>query len=144
MTVRTALAFVALLLAFSAPADDTKDKAHNEAAEALAQTLKDADTIFTAQMSKMNPLGQTNSIPASVFGEVTFKDGKAMKGTVADDGKYSYSHREGQTKNLDLGATGKVLVAAKGKSVTAIVPATEANIAAAKKAAEADKEKKDK
>lgn len=142
MTVRTALAFLALLLALPASADDKSDKADKEAAEALAKTLKEADTIFTADMGKVNPLGSTNSIPASVFGEVTFKDGKATKGTVADGGKYSYSHREGQTKNLDLGATGKVLVAAKGKSVTPIVPATDANLAVAKKVIGAEKEKK--
>lgn len=65
-----------------------------------------------------------------------------MKGTVADGGKYSYSHKEGVTENLDLEATGKVLVAAKGKGVLAVVPATEANLALAKKVIDGEKEKK--
>lgn len=70
MMTRTAATLLALLLTSAAPADDAKEKA----AEALAKTFKDADAVFTAEGAKVKPLGQTNSIPASVFGEVTFKD----------------------------------------------------------------------
>ncbi len=107
---------------------------------ALAKSLKDADAIFTADIGKVKPLGQTNSIPASVFGNVTFKVDKTLTGK-APDGALSYSFREGSTINLDLDAKGKVLVASKGKGVLAIVSATEANFAVAKKAIEAAKEK---
>jgi hypothetical protein len=104
--------------------------------EPLLKTLKEADVVFTGKIGKVMPLGQTNSIPPSTFGEITFKEAKALLGKVADAPKYSYSYKEGTTKNVDLKTTEQVLVAVKGKGVSAIVPATEANLALAKKALE--------
>ena len=120
--------------------DDKPEKNDKESAEALAKSLKDADAIFTAEIGKVKMLGQTNSIPASVFGNITFKDPKMLLGKMPE-GALSYGYREGLTKNLELGAEGKVLVAVKGKGVSVIVPATDANLALAKKAIEAAKEK---
>ncbi len=131
-------ALVALLfLVAGAPAEDKPGK---ETTEALAKAFKDADTVFTAEIGKVQPLGQTNSIPASVFGNVTFKNAKALRGA-APEGALSYSFREGSTTNLDLEAVGKVLVATKGKGVLAVVPTTEANLALVKKADEPAKDK---
>ena len=121
--MKTLIVGMVLVLAPQAPAD-----------EALAKSLKDADVIFTAKIGKVEPLGQTNSIPPSTFGSIAFKDAQALRGTVPDGAKFSYSFREGTTRNLDLKAQGEVIVAAKGKGVIAIVPATEANLALAKKA----------
>ncbi len=104
--------------------------------DALTKSLKEADVVFTGKIGKVNPLGQTNSIPPSTFGNVTFKDTKALRGTVPGGATFSYSYREGATKNLELMAEGMVLVAVKQKGVTVIVPATEANLALAKKARE--------
>jgi len=64
-----------------------------------------------------------------------------MRGTVPEPAKFSYSFREGSTKNLDLKTEGEVLVAVKGKGVAIVVPATEANLALAKKAIESAKKK---
>ncbi len=114
--------------------------ADDKGQEALANSLKEADVVFTAKIGKVNPLGQTNSIPPSIFGNITFKEAKALRGTVPGAATYSYSFREGR-KNLDLEAAGQVLVAVKQKGVLAIVPASEANLAVAKKAIEAPKEK---
>ena len=129
---------VALLAAFilvaSVPAQDKAD-------DALAKALKEADVVFTGKIGKVNPLGQTNSIPPSTFGNVTFKDTKALRGKVPEGTTFAYSYKEDFTKNLDLTAAGAVLVAAKGKGVSVIVPATEANLALAKKVLEAAKEK---
>ena len=146
MTIRTMLATMLGIICFSLPAlaqvqDDKPAKPDEKAiAEALAKSLKDADAIFTADIGKVNALGQTNSIPASVFGNVTFKDAKALKGAVPE-AALSYSFREGSAMNLGLEVKGKVLVATKGKGVLAIVPANEANLILAKKAIEAAKEK---
>ena len=108
---------------------------------ALTKALKDADIVFTGKIGKVNPLGQTNSIPPSTFGNVAFKDTKALRGTVPGGATFNYSFREGTTKNLDLDAAGAVLVAVKQKGVLAIVPATDTNLALAKKALEAPKDK---
>jgi len=102
----------------------------------LTKVLKEADVVFTGKVGKVNPLGQTNSIPPSTFGNVSFKEPKALRGKVPEAATFSYSFREGTTKNLDLEARGLVLVAIKGKGVSAIVPATEANLALARKALE--------
>jgi hypothetical protein len=104
--------------------------------DALAKSLKEADLVFTGKIGKINPLGQTNSIPPSTFGNITFKDTKTLRGTVPSAATFSYSFREGTTKNLDLEATGQVLVAVKQKGVSVIVPAREANLAVAKMALE--------
>jgi hypothetical protein len=104
--------------------------------EALLRSLKEADVVFTARIGKVSPLGQTNSIPPSTFGEITFLEPRALRGTVQEGVKYSYSFREGTTKNMNLKAQGLVLVAVKGKSVTVIVPATEDTIAFTRKAIE--------
>src|SRR4051812_15412845 len=77
------LLFAAFVAAFSwpllAPADPPKDKGDKAEAD-LVKALKDADAVFTAKVGKVEPLGQTNSIPASVFGKVSFKDPKALRG----------------------------------------------------------------
>jgi hypothetical protein len=129
--MKTLSAGVALLILL-APYSAAQDK---KAEEALAKALKEADAIFTAAVGKVSPQGQTNSIPPSTFGNVTFKDAKALRGT-APEAAVPYSVREGM-KHIDLTAKGQVLVAVK-KSVTALVPATEANLALAKKVIEAD------
>jgi hypothetical protein len=108
--------------------------------DALTKALKDADIVFTGKIGKVNPLGQTNSIPPSTFGNISFKESKALRGTVPEGGTFNYSFREGR-KNFDLKATGSVLVAVKQKGVLVIVPATEANLALAKKIIEAPKDK---
>jgi hypothetical protein len=113
-------------------------RAQDEAA--LSNALKDADIVFTGKIGKVNPLGQTNSIPPSTFGNISFKETKALRGTVPEGGMFNYSFREGR-KNFDLKATGSVLVAVKQKGVLLIVPATEANLALAKKVIEAPREK---
>ena len=132
------LAVVALLAAIilvaSAPAQDQVD-------DALAKSLKEADVVFTGKIGKVNPLGQTKSIPPSTFGNVTFKDAKALRGKVPEEATFAYSYKEDFTKNLDLKAEGTVLVAAKGKGISVLVPATEANLALAKKVLEAAREK---
>jgi hypothetical protein len=131
------VAALALLAGLVAPPCSAQEKAD----DALAKALKEADVVFTGKIGKVNPLGQTNSIPPSTFGEVTFKEAKAMRGTVPEPAKFSYSFREGSTKNLDLKTEGEVLVAVKGKGVAIVVPATEANLALAKKAIESAKKK---
>lgn len=107
---------------------------------ALTKALKDADVVFTGKIGKVNPLGQTNSIPPSTFGNISFKEPKALRGTVPGAATFSYSFREGK-QNMDLEAAGPVLVAVKQKGVMVIVPATEANLALARKAIEAPREK---
>jgi hypothetical protein len=134
MTIRrTGVVILALVVGLLAvPSFSAQEKAD----DGLLKALKEADVVFTGKIGKVMPLGQTNSIPPSTFGEITFKDAKALLGKVADAPKYSYSYKEGTTKNVDLKATDQVLVAVKGKGVSAIVPATEANLALAKKALE--------
>jgi hypothetical protein len=107
--------------------------AQEKADDALAKALKDADQVFIGKIGKVNPLGQTNSILPSTFGNITFKETKALRGQPLEAGPFNYSFKEGR-KNFDLGAKGQVLVAVKQKSATVIVPATEANLAIAKKA----------
>jgi hypothetical protein len=82
------------------------------------------------------PLGRTNSIPPSIFGNVTFKDVQALRGKPPEPATFSYSHKEGTTKHLDLKSEGLMVVAVKGQAVTAVVPATEANLALTKTPAE--------
>jgi hypothetical protein len=134
MKNRLAALLAAVLLVPCAPAQEKAD-------EALAKAMKEADVLFTGKVGKVNPLGQTNSIPPSTFGTVAFKDPKALLGKVPDGATFSYAFKEGTTKNLDLDAKGDVVVAVKGKGVTVIVPATEANLALARKAAEAHRDK---
>src|SRR4051794_1735996 len=70
------------LRAASSTAGD-EDKPDAAKAEAdLVKTLKAADAVFTAKVGKVEALGQTNSIPASVFGKVTFKDMAALSGAL--------------------------------------------------------------
>jgi hypothetical protein len=106
-------------------------------ADALAKSLKEADVVFTGKVGKVNPLGRTSSIPPSTFGNIAFQDAKALRGTVAEAPTFNYSYKKGTTVNVDLGAKGEVLVAVKGKAVVVLVPATEANLALAKKVIEA-------
>jgi len=100
--------------------------------DALAKALQEADLVFTGKIEKVNPIGRTNSIPPSTFGDIAFKDTKALRGPPLEVGKFNYSFRKGMT-NMDLAAQGQVLVTVKQKSVTVIVPVTEANLALAKK-----------
>jgi hypothetical protein len=125
------------LLTVSGSAAQVKDQVKDD--EALAKALKEADTLFTAKVGKVSVLAQTNSIPPATLGKVVFKEAKALRGTVAEDATYSYTYRKGTTKNLDLQETGMVLVAVKQKAATAIVPATDANLALAKKFLEGGK-----
>jgi hypothetical protein len=123
-----ALAFPLLALA-----DPPKDKAEKAEAD-VVKALKDADAVFTARVGKVEPQGQTNSIPASIFGKVSFKDPKALRGDLPKAATFSYSYREGMTELMDLEAKGDVIVAVKKEGVTVVVAATEANLALAKKA----------
>ena len=61
--------------------------------EALVTALKGAEVIFTGKLTKVDPKGQTNSIPPSTFGTVTFGDVKALKGTAPEKASCSYSFR---------------------------------------------------
>jgi len=107
--------------------------------DGLAKAFREADAVFTATVGTVKPLGQTNSIPAGVFGEVTFKDAKAVRGTVPAVKAFGYGYREKAKQNLDLEAAGPVLVAVKWKGVVAVVPATEANLELAEKSVPAQK-----
>jgi len=107
--------------------------AQEKAEEALAQSLKEADVIFIGTIGKVEPLSQTNSIPPSTSGRVSFKVGQTLHGTVPEGATFTYTYKEGTTKNMELGTDAQVLVAAKGKGVFVIVPATEANMALVKK-----------
>jgi hypothetical protein len=101
----------------------------------LAKAFREADAVFTAKVKEVNPQGMTNSIPATVFGTVTFKDVKPVRGAAPEGLTFSYSYREGASKHLNLAATVPVVVATRQKAVTVIVPATEANLALAAKGA---------
>ena len=107
--------------------------------EELAEKLKGADAAFTAALGKVENLAQTNSIPPSVFGKASFKDAKALHGELPKAKSFSFSYRQGKTGVMDLAAKGRVLVAVKGGQVLAVVPATRANLAVAKKAMGAKK-----
>jgi hypothetical protein len=98
---------------------------------ALAKAFKDADLVFTAKVGKIDELGSTNSIPPSVFGKVTFKDVKALRGEAPESPTFNYSRREG-SKQIVLESKDTVVVAIRQKGVTVVVPATEANLALAK------------
>src|ERR1051325_4576020 len=106
----------ALLFVSGMPAQEKAD-------DALAKALTEADLVFTGKIS----------IPPSVFGEIVFNETKALHGPQLDGATFRYSFRKGRT-NMDLAAKGLVLVAVKQKSVTVIVPATEANLALAQRA----------
>ena len=125
--VMLAVLFAGFTVQAEPPAKD------NEAA--LLKSLQEADAVFTAQIGGVKPISQTNSIPPSIRGEITFKDVKPLKGK-ADGAKFGYSYREGTTKNLDLAAEGQVIVAVMQKGVTVVIPATEANLALVKKSEE--------
>jgi hypothetical protein len=135
MLKNSLLLLVALALAFPllALADPPKDKADKAEAD-LVKALKDADAVFTAKVGKVEPLGQTNSIPASVFGKVSFKDPKALRGELPKATTFSFSYREGMTGLMDLEAKDDVIVAVKKDGVSVVVAASEANLALAKKA----------
>ena len=45
--------------------------AQEKGEDALTKALKDAEVVFTGKIGKVNPLGQTNSIPPSTFGNVS-------------------------------------------------------------------------
>src|SRR2546423_15688509 len=92
-------------------------KAQDQAA--LTKALKESDVVFTGKISKVNPLGQTNSIPPSTFGNITFKEPKALRGTVPGAATFSSSFREGQ-KHMDLEAAPHAIVAGKQRGVLAI------------------------
>src|SRR5207248_752795 len=98
----------------------------------LARAFKEADLVFTARVAKVTPVGRTNSIPPSTFGNVTFKDVNDLRGKTPEPATFSYTYKEGTTKHLDLKSEGLMVVAVKGKAVSAAVPATEANLALAK------------
>ena len=100
---------------------------------ALAKAFREADAVFTATVGKVRPLGMTDSIPASLFGQVTFKNIKPLRGAAPASPTFSYSYREGATEQMDLMAAGTVVVAARQKGVSVVVPATEANLALARK-----------
>ena len=110
------------------PLASPEDRAY----QALEKSLKEADVVFTGKIGKLNPQGQTNSIPPSTFGDITFNETRALRGKLPEGAKFSYSFREGMS-NMDLRATGRVLVAVKGKSVSAVVPASDTNLELAKK-----------
>jgi hypothetical protein len=133
MMLRSAIALTILLSGFTVraepPAKDKLDEA------ALLKSLKEADAVFTAKIGEVKLIAQTNSIPPSIRGDVTFKDVKALRGK-SEEKKYAYTYKEGTTKNLDLDAEGQVIVAVKAKGVSVIIPATEANLALVKKAEE--------
>jgi hypothetical protein len=132
--MRTVIAFALAALFAGAALADGPDKKRTDEAE-LLKALRDASAVFTAELGGVKPVAQTNSIPPTTRGEVSFKEAKPLRGK-AGEKVYGYTYREGATKNVDLGATGRVLVAVKDKDVLAIVPATEANLALVKKAEE--------
>jgi hypothetical protein len=121
-----------LALAFVSPLALADDKDGPDEAT-LTKAFKDADVIFTAKVGKVDAQGMTNSIPASIFGKVTFKDVKALYGDAPETPTFSYSYREG-SKQVVLSATDTVVVAVRQKAVTVVMPATEANLALATKA----------
>ena len=114
--------------------------------EALVKSLAAADAIFTAEGYAVE---RVENNPASrachLIDKVTFKEGKPLKGKVTNEGVYFHDPRDILPKrvpeplNLEFKAKGKLLVAVKGERVLAVVPATDANLALAKKAAEEKK-----
>src|SRR6516162_1452136 len=78
--------------------------AQEKSEDILAKSLTEADLVFTGKIGKVNPLGQTNSIPPSTFGNITFKEANVLRGTLPQVITFSYSFREGK-KNFDLEAT---------------------------------------
>jgi len=122
------MAVVALLSVFLLRSVST---AGEKSENTLANSLQEADLIFTGKIKKVDPLGRSNSVPPSTFGNITFADTKALRGAVTE-GKFNYTYREGK-RNFDLEAKGEVLVAIKNTRVLAIVPATESNLGVAKK-----------
>jgi hypothetical protein len=118
---------LALLLTPDASGQEKQDKDK----AGLAKAFQEADVVFTATVEQIKPIAQTNSIPPSIRGDITFKDVEALRGTPAGK-KFAYTYKKGTTRNLDLGVKGRVVVAVKQKAVTALVPATEANLALAK------------
>lgn len=123
----------------AAPAPVDADPAKPQAkpdAEVLA-ALKGCDLIFTAKIAEMMPEGRTNAIPPSIIGRIKFQDVKPLKGAAPADPSFRFGYRDNEAgrKNLDLGAKELVLVGTVDKGVRVVVPATEANLAAAKKAA---------
>jgi len=140
----TAVVLLALVGGFTAavPSGTAQEKQDKDGTDAaLVKALKDADVLFTGKIGKVSPLAQTNSIPPSTFGKVTFKDTKILRGVLPDGATFTYSYKEGTTKNLDLRTDGQVLVAVKQKGVAVVVPATEANLALARQVIEAAKQK---
>jgi hypothetical protein len=124
-----------LMLAVTATAsaaDKDKLDAGKDQAD-LVKALQAAENMFTAKVRKVEPLGQTNSIPASIFGKVTLKDLKPLSGALPKAATFSSSYREGMTQLMDLMASGEVLVGVKKEGVSMVVAATEANLAIAKR-----------
>ena len=117
------------------PLQAAQDKPDKDTPDAdLTKAFKDAEVVFTGKLSKVQPRARTNSIPPSILGNVTFKEVKTLRGVAPADSTFSYSYREGVTKNLDLKLDVPVVVAVKGKGAYVIVPATETNLALAMKA----------
>jgi hypothetical protein len=128
-TLAPALLLGLPLLAPDAGGQEKQDKDN----AGLGKAFQEADAVFTAEVGEIKPLSRTNSIPPSIRGDITFKDVKSLRGT-PEGRKFAYTYRKGSTKNLDLAAKGRVVVAVRHKAVTVLVPATDANLALAKAA----------
>ena len=124
--MKTSIACIALLVlgvAHSAPKDN----------EHLRTSLQDADLIFTGKIQKATVEVRAKTKPQIIFGTITFTGVKALRGKVTQDATFGYSYQETVTKDLDLRLSGKVLVAVSKGGVTALVPATQANLTLARK-----------
>jgi len=75
-----------------APWTTGQDKKEPERGE-LAEALQGADTVFTATIVKAIPVAQTNSIPPSIRGDVTFKEVKAIEASPRDPPSRTPSER---------------------------------------------------
>lgn len=136
MKLRSVLALAVVLVGFSVRIQADEKPKVDEAE--LMKSLKAADAVFTAEIGSAKPVAQTNSIPPSIIGEITFKSVKALRGK-SEEKVYRYGYREGSVKNLEFGEKGRVIVVVKEKGVLAIIQATEANLALVRKADEPKK-----
>jgi RNA polymerase sigma factor (sigma-70 family) len=115
--------------------------------ERLLAALKDADLVFTAKITKSAEQAATNALPPTITGSVTFEDAKALRGRLPQSLDFRFSYRKDKDARMHLTKGDTVLVLAKALpllpgggqggmnySVLMSVPATEATVAAVKKA----------
>jgi RNA polymerase sigma factor (sigma-70 family) len=127
--------------AVATPVDTSPSQPEAKADEELLAALRACELVITAKIARVTPMGQTNSVPPSIFGTITFQDVKVLTGKVPADPTFDYRYRNNEAgmRHLDLSSKELVLAGISGNGVRVIVPASEANLAAAKQASAAAK-----